>query len=66
MSASDFRPTLPPATACKVAGESAETDRPSTPPERLYAIQAQFRSMKRLGGQAANKAFFDALSDLDR
>jgi antitoxin VapB len=35
-----------------------------TPPliERLQAIQAQFRAMKRPGGQAADKAFFDDLS----
>jgi antitoxin VapB len=36
----------------------------SAPPliERLQAIQAQFQAMKRPGGQAADKAFFDDLS----
>jgi antitoxin VapB len=30
--------------------------------ERLQAIQADFQAIKRPGGQAANKAFFDDLS----
>ena len=36
----------------------------ATPPliERLQAIQAQFQAMKRPGGEAADKAFFDELS----
>jgi antitoxin VapB len=31
--------------------------------ERLQAIQAQFQAMKQPGGQAADRAFFDELSD---
>jgi antitoxin VapB len=36
----------------------------ATPPlvERLQAIQADFQAMKRIGGQPADKAFFDDLS----
>jgi antitoxin VapB len=30
--------------------------------ERVRALQAEFQAMKRAGGQAADKAFFDELS----
>jgi hypothetical protein len=30
--------------------------------ERLRAVQAQFQSMQQVGGQAADKAFFDELA----